>query len=44
MEKGKRSGKQQMNSKYYDKKSDSVFDFTDRISGQSFSMVIRGPT
>lgn len=44
MEKGKRSGKQRIYSKYYEKESDSVFDFTERISGQSFSVVIRGPT
>ena len=44
MEKGRRSGKQQMYSKYYAKESASVFDFTERISGRSFSIVIRGPT
>lgn len=44
MEKGKRSGKQQMYSKYYDKESESVFDITKRISRRSFSMLIRGPT
>ena len=44
MEKGKRRGKQQIYSKYYDRESDSVFDFTERILGRSFSIVIRGPT
>ena len=44
MEKGKGSGKQHIYSKYYDRESDSVFDFTERILGRSFSIVIRGPT
>ena len=44
MEKGRRRGKQQIYAKYYAKESASVFDFTERISGRSFSIVIRGPT
>ena len=40
MEKGKRRGEQQI----YAKESASVFDFTERISGRIFSIVIRGPT
>lgn len=44
MKKGNRRGKQQIYAKYYAKESASVFDFTERISGRSFSIVIRGPT